>query len=57
MQIRVKGMTLVKSGRSWTEFLVEHETTRGWRVLTTLKSRDEVMAFLATRPEDDPDVG
>jgi len=56
MQLRVKGMVLAKSGRRWIEFVVEQETARGWRVLTTLKSTDEVMAFLAERPEDDVEI-
>lgn len=56
MQLRVKGMTLAKSGRRWTEFVVEHETARGWRVLASFKSTDDVMAFLATRPEDEVEI-
>jgi len=28
MQLRERAMTLAKSGRRWTEILVEHETAR-----------------------------
>jgi hypothetical protein len=56
MQLRVKGMTLAKNGRRWTEFVVEHETAREWRVLASLKTTEEVRSFLADRPDDDFEI-
>jgi hypothetical protein len=56
MQLRVKAMTLVKSGRRWTEFLIEHETARGWRVLASFKTMEEVLAFLSERPDDEIEI-
>src|SRR5262245_33676928 len=56
MQLRVKAMTLAKSGRRWTEFLIEHETTRGWRVLASFKTTEEVHAFLAERQDDEVEI-
>jgi hypothetical protein len=56
MQLRVKGMTLAKSGRRWTEFVVEHETARGWRVLASVKTAEEVRSFLAERPDDEVEI-
>jgi hypothetical protein len=56
MQLRVKGMTLAKSGRRWTEFVVEHETARGWRVLASFKTTEEVRSFLAERPDDEVEI-
>jgi hypothetical protein len=56
MQLRVKAMTLTKNGRRWTEFLIEHETARGWRVLATFGTTEEVRTFLADRPDDDVEI-
>jgi hypothetical protein len=52
MQLRVKGMTLAKNGRRWTEFVIEHETPRGWRVLASFRTTEEVRSCLAERPDD-----
>jgi hypothetical protein len=49
-------MTLAKSGRRWTEFVVEHETARGWRVLASFKTTEEVRTFLADRPDDNFEI-
>jgi hypothetical protein len=49
-------MTLAKSGRRWTEFVVEHETARGWRVLASFKTAEEVRSFLAERPDDEVEI-
>jgi hypothetical protein len=49
-------MTLAKNGRRWTEFLIEHETARGWRVLASFRSTDEVRAFLAEHHDDEVEI-
>jgi hypothetical protein len=56
MQLRVKAMTLTKNGRRWSEFLIEHETPRGWRVLASFKTTEEVRAFLADLPDDEVEI-
>ena len=52
MQLRVKGMTLAKNDRRWTEFLIERDTAREWRVLASFKSTEEVCTFLDERPDE-----
>lgn len=51
MQLRVKGMTLAKNDRRWTEFLIERDTARE-RVLASFKSTEEVCTFLDERPDE-----
>ena len=53
MQVRVKGMVPSKNGRWWTEFLVEHETACGCRVLASFTTIEAVRALLAERPDDE----
>jgi hypothetical protein len=48
--------TLAKNGRRWTEFLIEHETARGWRVLASFNSTEKVQTFLAERPDDEVEI-
>ena len=52
MQLRVKGMTLAKNDRRWTEFLIERDTAREWRVLASFKSTEEFCTFLDERPDE-----
>jgi hypothetical protein len=54
VKLRVTGRTLSKNGQRWTEFLIEHDTARGWRVLASFKT--PVGAFLAEGPEDEVEI-